>query len=78
MHIETQGGIGVVRTLRSSLSSCAGPVVMAVAHDCIRNFGSESDLESEFENTLLLYDISRGKRSLGRSVYMVKEYPWCT
>ena len=66
-HIETQGraghgSIGVVRSLRS-LSSCAGPVIMAVALDYVRNFTSEFDSGSEFENTLS-YDICRGKRSL--------------
>lgn len=64
--------------MRSSLSSCAGPVVMAVAQDYLRNLSLESDSENEFENALL-YDICRGKRSLlvWRSEYIFESSSAC-
>ena len=70
-----QGSIGVVRTLRTILS-CAGPAIMVVAHDYMKNLSSKSD-PGEFENTLLLCDIGKGKRSLWRSEYCRLLYNGC-
>ena len=67
-----QGCIGVLRTLRGSLSSCAVVFIMAVAKDYFGNLSSESGSENEFEKVMLLYDICRGKRSVWKSEYMEK------
>ena len=44
-HRAGQDSIGVVRTLRSSLSSCVVVFIMAVAKDYFENLSSESDSE---------------------------------